>query len=72
MTPHPNAVWHLDGNHKLICWRLVIHASIDDYSRLITHITCANNNLASRVLGEFLKGISACPVQLEQTAVVKM
>ena len=25
-TPHPNAVWHIDRNHKLIRWRLVIHA----------------------------------------------
>ena len=20
----PNSVWHLDGNHKLTCWRFVI------------------------------------------------
>ena len=57
-TPHPNAVWHLDGNHKLIRWRLVIHASANGYSRLITYIKCANKNLASTVLGEFLKGVS--------------
>ena len=57
-TPHPNAVWHLDGNHKMIRWRLVIHAGVDGFSRLITYIRCANNNLASTVLQEFLKGIS--------------
>ena len=29
----PNALWHVDGNHKLIRWRLVIHGAIDGYSR---------------------------------------
>lgn len=57
-TPHPNAVWHLDGNHKMIRWRLVIHAGVDGFSRLITYIKCSNNNLASTVLEEFLKGVS--------------
>ncbi len=32
-NPHPNAVWHVDGNHKMIRWRLVIHAGIDGFSR---------------------------------------
>lgn len=31
-APHPNAVWHLDGNHKMIRWKLVIHAGIDGFS----------------------------------------
>lgn len=31
----PNALWHLDGYHKLIRWRIVIHGAIDGYSRLI-------------------------------------
>ena len=30
----PNSVWHIDGNHKLIRWRLVIHGGIDGYSRV--------------------------------------
>ena len=25
----PNAVWHIDGNHKLIRWRLVVHGLMD-------------------------------------------
>ena len=25
----PNALWHLDGYHKLIRWRIVIHGAID-------------------------------------------
>ena len=34
----PNEVWHIDGHHKLIKWRLVIHGGIDGYSRLITFL----------------------------------
>ena len=55
-TPHLNAVWHLDGNHKLIRWQLVIHAGIDGFSHLITYIKCANNNLAwSHILPHMLR-----------------
>ena len=31
----PNTIWHIDGNHKLIKWRFVIHGGIDGYSRVI-------------------------------------
>jgi hypothetical protein len=31
----PNAVWHLDGHHKLILWGFVIHGIIDGYSRTV-------------------------------------
>ena len=24
----PNSLWHIDGNHKLIKWRLVIHGDV--------------------------------------------
>ena len=57
-TPHPNFVWHLDGNHKMIRWRLVIHAGVDGFSRLITYIKCANNNSADTVLQEFKNGVA--------------
>ena len=57
-TPCPNAVWHIDGNHKMIRWRMVVHAGVDGYSRLITFIRCTNNNLASTVLEAFLQGVS--------------
>jgi hypothetical protein len=29
----PNALWHVDGHHKLIRWGIVIHAFIDGYCR---------------------------------------
>lgn len=38
-APSPNYVWHIDGLHKLIRWKFVIHGSIDGFSRLITFFT---------------------------------
>ena len=46
----PNEVWHIDGHHKLIKWRLVTHGGIDGYSRLITFLRCSSNNTAATVL----------------------
>lgn len=40
----PNYVWHIDGNHKLIRWQLVIHGGVDGYSRTITFLSCSENN----------------------------
>ena len=37
---------HLDGNHKLIRWRLVIHGGIDWFSRLVVLLKCSANNKA--------------------------
>ena len=55
----PNALWHLDGHHKLIRWKFVIHAAIDGYSRLITFIHCNTNNKASTVFRNFKEGIDS-------------
>ena len=49
----PNALWHIDGNHKMIRWRFVIHTAIDGYSRLIPYVYCANNNKSETVLELF-------------------
>ena len=54
-VPGPNYLWHVDGNHKLIRYKLVIHAAIDGFSRLVTFINCADNNRAQTVLNEFIK-----------------
>ncbi len=53
----PNALWHADGYHELIRWRIVIHAAIDGYSRLLTYLQAANNNRASTVLSAFIGAI---------------
>ena len=34
-NPRPNAVWHLDGYHKLGPWGIVIHGITDGYDRLV-------------------------------------
>ena len=54
-VPGPNALWHVDGNHKMIRWRLVVHGGIDGFSRLITFIQCSNNNRSETVLESFIK-----------------
>ncbi|KAL0970155.1 hypothetical protein UPYG_G00238050 [Umbra pygmaea] len=57
-VPGPNAMWHIDGNHKLIRWRFVVHGGIDGFSRMITFLTAATNNRATTVLGSFLGAIN--------------
>ena len=54
-VPGPNALWHLDGHHKMIRWGLVIHGAIDGFSRVITYLHCASNNWAETVLDCFTK-----------------
>ncbi|XP_063323677.1 uncharacterized protein LOC134621171 [Pelmatolapia mariae] len=43
-VPAPNHLWHIDGNHKLIRWRFVVHGGIDGFSRLIVYLKAATNN----------------------------
>lgn len=45
-VPCPNFMWHLDGHHKLINWKLVIHACVDGFSRAIFFFNCVDNNKA--------------------------
>ncbi|XP_065832945.1 uncharacterized protein [Oscarella lobularis] len=48
-----NALWHIDGHHKLIRWRLVTHAGIDGFSRWPVYARCSANNRATTVLSLF-------------------
>ena len=52
-VPGPNFLWHIDGNHKIIRYRLVTHGGIDGFSRVITYLKCATNNRADTVLHAF-------------------
>lgn len=52
----PNALWHIDGNHKLIKWKFVIHGGIDGFSRMVTFLHCSNNNKSQTVLRYFIEG----------------
>ena len=37
----PNHLWHIDTNHKLVCWNLVIIGVIGCFSRLIVMLHCS-------------------------------
>jgi len=42
----PNALWHIDGHHKLILWGIVIHGCVDGFSRTASlSLLCEQINL---------------------------
>lgn len=45
----------IDGNHKLIRWRFVLHGGIDGFSRTIVYLMCSDNNRANTVCSLFLE-----------------
>jgi hypothetical protein len=49
-----NFLRHLDGHHKLIRWRIVVHDAIDGYSWVVIFLKASTNNRASTVLECFL------------------
>ncbi|XP_062342184.1 uncharacterized protein LOC134039976 [Osmerus eperlanus] len=53
-----NSLWHLDGNHKLIRWRIVIHGGIDGYSRLVVFLRASSNNRSSTVMDCFMNAVT--------------
>ena len=57
-VPGPNSLWHIDGNHKLIRWRIVIHGGIDGYSRVPVYLRASGNNKAATVLQCFIDAVS--------------
>lgn len=56
-VPGTLALWHIDGNHKLIRWRFVVHGCIDGFSRRIMFMHCSTNNKASTVLTLFKNAV---------------
>ena len=56
-NPCPNYVWHIDGNHKLIRWGIVIHVGIDGFTRLVTFAKASNNNLSTTVFAQFQRAV---------------
>ena len=53
----PLALWHLDGSHKLIRWRFVVHGCVDGYTRIPGFLKCSNNNKAPTVLNHFTQAV---------------
>ncbi|KAK7051234.1 hypothetical protein VNI00_004734 [Paramarasmius palmivorus] len=62
-VPGPNSLWHHDGQHGLIKYKIVIHAFVDGFSRMVTGIKASTNNRADTVLDLFLEAIEVhgCP-----------
>jgi hypothetical protein len=54
-VPFINSLWHMDGQHKLVNWKFVIHGGVDGKSRLIVFMEASNNNKASTVENLFLQ-----------------
>ena len=52
-----NHLWHIDTNHKLVKWYLIIFGVIDGYSRLPVSLECIRNIKTPTVLACFLKGV---------------
>ena len=53
----PNSLWHIDGNHKLIRWKFIIHGGINGYSRMIIYLKCNGNNKSTTVLHHFNEAV---------------
>jgi len=43
-VPGPNSLWHHDGNHTLIRWKIITHALVDGFSRLVVGVHVVNSN----------------------------
>lgn len=41
---HSNSLWHIDGHHSLVRWRLIVHGGIDGFSRVVVYLSCSTNN----------------------------
>ncbi|MED6240079.1 hypothetical protein ATANTOWER_015761, partial [Ataeniobius toweri] len=49
---------HIDGNHKLVRWRMVFHGCIDGFRWTIIYLQCLDNR-ASSVLQPFHAGVQS-------------
>ncbi|THH10681.1 hypothetical protein EW146_g8295 [Bondarzewia mesenterica] len=56
-VPRPNSLWHHDGQHGLIRWKLVKHCFVDGKTRLVVGIRVNNNNCSTTILDLFLSAI---------------
>jgi len=56
-VPDPNYLWHIDGYHKLIRWRLVIHGGIDGYGRIPVYLNVAVDDRSETILDAFFLAV---------------
>lgn len=52
-VPFANSLWHIDGHHKLIDVKIVIHGGIDGKSRKVAFLKASTNNRAETVFDSF-------------------
>lgn len=59
----PHHLWHVDGNHKLTKFNMVVHAGIDGFSRALLYARCSDNNKKETAFEHFLEGVRkyGCP-----------
>lgn len=48
----------MDGHHKLIRYKFVIHGAIDGYSRMIVFMKVSTDNRAQTVLNHFMEAVA--------------
>ena len=53
-----NQLWHIDTNHKLIRWNLIVFGAIDGFSRLPVALQCFNNNKSDTLLECFTNAVN--------------
>ncbi|CAB4042493.1 PREDICTED: uncharacterized protein LOC107339677 isoform X1 [Paramuricea clavata] len=63
----PNSLWHIDGYHKLIRWKMVIHGGIDGFSRVPVYLSCSNNNRADTVFELFEEAVNCWGASIENS-----
>ena len=53
-----NHLCHIDTNHKLIRWYMIVLGAIDGFSRLPVALHCSNNNQAATLLEYFTRAVT--------------
>ena len=50
----PNALWHVDGNHKLKPWGFFIHGAIDGGTRFLLYLYLSTRNTSATALTPYM------------------